>query len=352
MPTPQLHSRIVSMAGNGRCLDAVQLEVLEQSFRSWAKAAKRLDHRASRNRILLIFLIIRYTGARLSEVLKLRPSTDINFENHLVRLCKRVSKQDALCRQVQIPETISADIQNMLRSSQADGDGEDLFNVDPGHIRRKFYERAESCGFQKELGAPEVIRKSRAVELMQNNVPLPVVQKILGHSTPNLAASYVAFSEDDIHQVAKYYLEKESHRKTSARNTFFGKISAIQQGDVQAKIELTTIGGALVSTVITLDSLTRLGIKTGSLITAEVKAPWIMLQKLHQKPECTAENMFSGIVERINKGKVVTEYVLRIADGTEICSLVTSESGRKLNLRVNDQVWAIFSSFSIVLHVD
>ena len=351
------------MPGNARCLDAVQLETLEHAFRAWAKAAKRHDHHASRNRILLIFLIIRYTGARLSEVLKLRPSKDINFQNHLVRLCKAISKQDALCREVQIPEAISADIQNMLRSFQIDGDGEDLFNVDPapqgitrlfdpGHIRRKFYERAESCGFQKELGAPEIIRKSRAVELMQNNVPLPVVQKILGHSTPNLAASYVAFSEDDIYQVAKYYLEKESQRKTSARNTFFGKISAIQRGDIQAKIELTTIGGALVSTVITLDSLTRLGIKTGSLITAEVKAPWVMLQKLNQKPECTAENMFSGIVERINKGRVVTEYVVRIKDGTEICSLVTSESGRRLNLRVNDQVWAMFSSFSIVLHVD
>jgi len=352
VPTPRFHSRIVSMVENGRCLDAGQLEKLEHSFRSWVNAAGRPDHHASRNRILLIFLIIRYTGARLSEVLKLRPSKDINFQNYSVRLCKAVATQQAVCREVQIPETISAEIQNILRNSQLDAGGEELFNVDPGHIRRKFYERAESCGFPKELGAPEVIRKSRAVELMQNNVPLPVVQKILGHSTPNLAASYVAFSEDDIRQVANYYLGKESQRKTSARNTFFGKVSAIQRGDVQAKIELTTIGGVSVSTVITLDSLTRLGIKKGLLIAAEVKAPWVMLQKTHGKPECTVENMFNGIVERINKGKVVTEYVVRIADGTEICALMTSESGRRLNLRINDQVWAMFSSFATVLHVD
>lgn len=352
MPTHPFHSRIISMDENGRCLDAVQLEVLEKSFREWAGAVKRDDHRASRNRILLIFLIIRYTGARLSEVLKLRPYRDINFENQSVALCKAVSLPESLCRVVQIPEAVSAEIQTILKNAHFDSKTETPFNVDPGHIRRKFYERAASCGFQKELGAPETIRKSRAVELMQNNVPLPVVQNILGHSTPNLAASYVAFSEDDIQHVAKYYLEKESQRKTSARNTFFGKVGVVQKGDVQAKVELNTISGKSVSAAITLDSLQRLGIKTGSLLSAEIKAPWVILQRYHQRPECTAENIFSGIVERIHKGKVVTEFVVRIDDGTEICSIMTSTSGRRLNLNVNDQVWVMFNSFSVVLHID
>jgi len=38
-------------------------------------------------------------------------------------------------------------------------------------------------------------------------------------------SSYVAFSDNDIQQVAKYFIEKESFRKTSARNSFFGKIT-------------------------------------------------------------------------------------------------------------------------------
>lgn len=352
MPIPPVHSRIVSMVENGRCLDAVQLEKLEQAFRTWAKAVKRDDHRTSRDRILLIFLIIRYTGARLSEVLKLKPHQDINFQNHLVALCKTASDKESMRREVQIPETISREIQDILKNAHFGSNKEDLFNVDPGHIRRKFYEQAASCGFSKELGAPEVIRKSRAVELMQNNVPLPVVQKILGHSTPNLAASYVDFSEDDIRHVARYYLEKESRRKTSARNTLFGKVVAIAKGDIQAKIALTTVGGLSLSAVITLDSMNRLGIKTGSLITAEVKAPWVVLQKSGESPPCSAENMFNGIVERINRGKVISEYVVRIQDGTEICSIMTSESGNRLGLGINDQVWAMFNSFSVVLHVD
>ena len=40
----------------------------------------------------------------------------------------------------------------------------------------------------------ELIRKARAVELVQSNVPLPVVQSLLGLSTPNSASSFVTFS--------------------------------------------------------------------------------------------------------------------------------------------------------------
>ena len=205
-----------------------------------------------------------------------------------------------------------------------------LFQVDPGHVRRKFYERASACGFPKELGGPDALRRSRAVELLQNNMPLPVVQRILGHSTPNLTAAFVSFSEAEMHQVARFFLEKESGRKTSARNTFFGKISSIQKGDIQAKVEMVTLGGDRVTTVITNDSLARLGLKVGTLITAEVKAPWVMLQKGEAEPECSAENQFRGTIARINKGRVTTEYVVQITDGTELCSLVSSDISRLL----------------------
>ena len=38
----------------------------------------------SRQRILLIFLLIRYTGARLNEVLALHPYRDIDLQRHAV----------------------------------------------------------------------------------------------------------------------------------------------------------------------------------------------------------------------------------------------------------------------------
>lgn len=342
------HGRIVSVPKNSRYLDPVQLNRLEQAFRAWAQDTPRSDVRLSRKRILLIFLLIRYTGAKLNEVLALNPFQDINFDRQSVVF----GKSDTTPREVQIPETLSQEIQTALDDAAFQKSRDGLFNVDPGHVRRKFYERALASDFPKEMGGPDAIRKSRAVEMLQNNMPLPVVQKILGHSTPNLTASFVSFADDDIYQVAKFFLEKESKRKTSARNTFFGKINVIQKGDVQARVELVTIAGDLVTTIITNDSLTRLGLKVGTLITAEVKAPWVILQKDDEAPKCTAENKFRGTIHRITKGKVTTEYVVRIGDGTELCSVVTSDSSRKLELRENDPVWAVFNSVSVVLHLD
>jgi molybdate transport system regulatory protein len=346
------HARILSMEDTGRYLDTIQLQKLEDSFRAWAEATERSDIGISRKRILLIFLLIRHTGARLSEVLHLDPSTDIDYKNHLVRLCKSGTGSDRPCREVEISEALSADLKKTLDDPELKGAFDGIIWVDPGHIRRKFYERAESIGISRQLGTPEVIRRSRAVELLQNNMPLPVVQKILGHSTPNLAASYVEFSDKEMREVARFFVDKESLRKTSARNSFFGKIRAIQKGDIQCRIELATISGDTLTTVITNDSLTRLGLKIGSLITAEVKAPWIILEKGDREPKCSAENRLRGTVARIHEGKVTTEFVVRIPDGTELCSIMTANSGRGMALRVNDPVWVLFNSFSVVLHID
>ena len=342
------HGRIVSAPQGSRYLDPAQLNQLEQAFRQWAQGTPRADVRLSRKRILLIFLLIRYTGAKLNEVLALSLVRDINLERQSVGF----GNPDAARREVQIPERLTQEIQAALDDAAFQQSRDGLFNVDPGHVRRKFYERALACGFAKGLGGPDAIRKSRAVELMQNNVPLPVVQRILGQSSPNLTAAFVSFSDEDIRQAEKFFLEKESRRKTSARNTFFGKISDIQKGDIQAKVELVTMGGYCITTVITNDSLARLGLKPGILITAEVKAPWVVLQKGDQEPECSTENMFQGTVERIIQGQVTTEYVVRISDGTELCSVVTSDSSRRLDLYENDPVWAIFNSFSVVLQLD
>jgi molybdate transport system regulatory protein len=340
------------MPDEAHCLDTFKLNQMEQSFRTWAEGSPRADVRLSRKRILLIFLLIRYTGAKLNEVLALNPFHDINFKRCEVLLGKTETKNGRLPREVQIPKAISEELKAALNNPFFKKYLDNLFQVDPGHVRRKFYERAIDSGLSPSTGSPESIRRSRAVELMQSNMPLPVVQRMLGHSTPSVTASYVAFSDDDIQQVAKFFIERESSRKTSARNSFFGKISSIKKGDIQTKVELTTIGGDTIATVITNDSLSRLGLKAGSLITAEVKAPWVILQKSDREPESTAENRFAGTVARINRGEITTEYVVRISDGTELCSVVTTENARQMGFKENDRVWVMFNSFSVVLHTD
>ena len=265
-------------------------------MRRWAGETQRADVLLSRRRILLIFLLIRYTGAKLNDVLILHPFQDIDFKHHTVLLGRTGKKNSRPLREVQIPEAISKEIRSLLDDPAFRKYLGSLFKVDPGHVRRTFHERALDGGFPPAMGSPESIRKSRAVELMQSNMPLSVVQKILGHSTLNMTASYVDFSDIDMEQVAKHFIDRESYRKTTARNSFFGKISSLEKGDIQAKVEMVTLSGDKVTTIITNESLSRLGLKTGSLITAEVKAPWVILQKSDREPESTAENLFRFVL--------------------------------------------------------
>ena len=345
------HRRISFESDSEKCLDTLQLNKLEQSFRDWIETASRSDVRLSRRRILLIFLLIRYTGAKLSEALSLDPLKDIDFENQFLLFERSNGESGTSQRKVQISATLCNQIREIVISdlSLKDDVSQSKPNIDPGFVRRKFYERAEACGIPKHLGAPETLRKSRAVELIQNNMPLPAVQMLLGHSNPSLTSSYVSFSEDDLQEVTKLFMQKESNRKTSARNSFFGKIQTVQKGDIQTRVELITVGGHLITTIITNSSLDRLGLKKGMLITAEVKAPYVILQKTDDEIRCSADNIFNGTVERISKGEINTEYIVRISDGTEVCSIVTSESCRRLALEKGDNVWVLFNSFSVLL---
>ncbi len=344
--------RIISGSDQQEYLDTIALARLEKSFRDWSEISIRSDTRLSRKRILIIFLLIRYTGAKLNEVLALDPFTDIDFNRQTVEFGRHLNKSGVRLREVQISEKLAEGINNMLSDPNFRIALKEKFFVDPGFVRRKFYERARECGFPKQLGSPELIRKARAVEMMQNNVPLPVVQLILGHSTPNLTSSYVSFSPDEIRQVTRTFIEQESSRKTSARNSFFGKVQEIRQSDIQAYIRLATIGGQELTAIITNDSLERLGLNKGRLVKAEIKAPWIILQKGKKEPLSSAENRFSGTVTRINKGELYTEYAIRIADGTELCAVVSTMDTQRMNLTAGSAVWALFSCYAVVLHVE
>jgi len=343
---------IISSPGDGSCLDTVQLNQLEQAFRQWVEASPRSHVQLSRRRILLVFLLIRYTGAKLNEVLALDPFTDIDAAKQTVCIRDLEGGTQTCAREISIAAPLSQEIREALADPRFRDSLTNLFAIDPAFVRRKFYERAEICGFAKRLGGPEMIRRARAVELMQSNMPLPAVQKLLGHSTPNLTSAYFSFSAEELQRITKLFVERESSRKTSARNTFFGKIAEIQRGDIQSLVYLINHAGYPLIAMITNNSLERLGLRSGRLVTAEVKAPWVILQRSDTEPRSSAENRFMGEVILINKGKVSAEYVVSIGNGMELCSVVSTTAAKELNLKVGDSVRTLFNCFAVILNAD
>ena len=332
--------RIISIAEGKHCLDSVQMEQLEQAFRYWAETPVRPNLALSRKRILLIFLLIRYTGAKLSEVLALDMEKSLDVQQQLIAVGTR---------KVQIAQHVAQTLRDVL---QAASGSLRHFAIDPAFVRRKFYERAEDCGFSKNRASPEMIRKARAIELMQGNLPVPVVQRLLGHSTPNLTTACVTFSEEDMRQVTRWYMENESGRKTSARNSFFGKVHSLRKGEVQTLVYITTLDGGLLTTIVTNTSAEHLGLKPGSLLSAEVKAPWLVLERQDSEGRNSLENRWEGIIARITPGKVNTECAVCIAGGAELCAVVSSPGFEKLRLKEGDPVCVLFSCYAVILRAN
>jgi molybdopterin-binding protein len=67
--------------------------------------------------------------------------------------------------------------------------------------------------------------------------------------------------------------------KIGARNRLEGEVAEIKRGMVMCQVKVKIAGGAVMESVMTLDSLTELGIKVGDKVRVAVKAVNVMLIK-------------------------------------------------------------------------
>ncbi|MGI6638130.1 MAG: TOBE domain-containing protein [Desulfobulbus sp.] len=329
------------------CLNSNQLAKLEASFRTWVEEG-RPGLRLARNRILLIFLLIRYAGIKLSEVLRLDIKEALDSKAHKLSIPESEGKPG---RDLALAKDISHELQLLLQDAAfCEYLEQNGLQVDPAFVRRKFYERADECGFAKQLGSPEMIRRARAVELMQANIPLPAVQQFLGQATAGLTTAYSPFDENTLQDMTAWFIEREGKQLSSARNTLHGRVCAVCQGTVQALVEVNTATQQSLRVIITMDSLKRLGVHEGQFVTAEIKAPWLHLSK--NEPTCSADNCFFGEIVRITESSLVVEYIVRSVGGVEFCALLSRPAAEQLGLERGERAWVFFSCFAAVLHAD
>lgn len=335
---------------SARRLDTVALAALEKSFRDFAQDAARPDVALSRRRLLGVFLLLRATGARLGEVLGLDERRDIDCAAGLVRFADR---------EAQLTPEVCAEIAALAELPGASRLAGRLLALDQGQVRRTFAERALAAGLPRELSSPTVLRRSRAAEMLGGGVPLPVVQRALGQSSPALTAAWHDWPDEDARRLVARFLARE-RRRTSARNAFFGRVARIVRGDVQALVEVEAVGGQLLRSVITVGSLDSLGLREGGMVTAEIKAPWVLMAAADAAgdggadcapppPVRGADNGFCGVVMAVREGAVTTEVVTELADGTAICAVVTTGSAKELGLAPGRTAWVFWSAFAMIL---
>ncbi len=331
-------------------LDSEQLEAFTESFRGWYRQAARPDIHRARGRVWLVYLALRYTGARLGEVLAIDDRRDIDVDQGVIKFWADGQRVGEPRREVKLPDAAMAEIAAYLENAEEMRGT--VLQLDQGYVRRKFSERAKAIGLPRELGNPRVLRHSRAIELLRSGAPLQVVQNLLGHASINLTAHYCDFSEEDLKRLVQYYIQKEMRMKTSARNSFTGKVADIKIGEILSEVELVTPSGYKLVSVITNESLLNLDLVRGSIATAIVKAPWIIIEKDADSTKTSARNRLRGKITEIKAGKIVAEVIATLDDGTGMVTLITVPSLANLNLQVGDSAWFLFKSFSVILNVD
>jgi molybdate transport system regulatory protein len=337
-------ARIFQVPESVKYLNPAQLDVLKKSFREWLHAARETRARQGRTRIWLLFLMLRYTGMRLGEVLELDDQTDFDLVRGVVRVRGEAAREIPL--PVEVMDSLALFFDDPM-SLELRGQ---VFRLDQGYVRRKFSELGQGTDIPRELLNPRVLRHSRAVELLRGGVPLVVVDAMLGHQSPS--SQYVSFSDADTRRIMNHYIFKERKMKTSARNMFVGQISAIRDGMILSEVEVTTATGLKVVSVITKESFENLGLAMGMTVIATVKAPWVVLVKEASMFKTSARNKFCGRISAVNTGQIAAEVVVDLADGTKITSLITDESVTNLDLKVGDEICAMVKAFSVILTLE
>ncbi len=147
------------------------------------------------------------------------------------------------------------------------------------------------------------------------------------------------------------FLFKRLIMKASARNQFFGKVTEVSIGVVNATVVVKLKGGEKIVASITKESADDLAIKVGVDVVALVKVPQIIIITDFGGYRISARNQLQGIVARIQKGSVNSEVAIELAGGDTIISTITNESIETLGLAVGSPATAAFKAGSVILGV-
>ncbi len=136
--------------------------------------------------------------------------------------------------------------------------------------------------------------------------------------------------------------------KTSARNQFFGPITALREGAVNFEVCLRLDDDNELVAIITRESAERLGLAIGKEVHAFVKASSVILM-MDPVVRTTARNHLWGKVTRLHPGAVNDEITLTLPGGRNVIAIVTHASAERMGLSEGASACALFKASSVIL---
>lgn len=204
LPVRSRSGSIVPFMGTSRAvkyLSSIELVTLEQA---WQKARDTALRPKQFGRYGLVFLLLRHTGARLTEVFGIDDTRDVDFRNaeiRLVTLKQRTKKGSLPTRIVPVPPWVTNEIAAYLvQYPEMKGR---VFKLKKQNFWVRFRAIALEAGIPEDLAHPHVLRHTRAIELLRAGIPVTIVQDLLGHSSLTTTAVYLRMSGAEAKAVLK-----------------------------------------------------------------------------------------------------------------------------------------------------
>lgn len=139
------------------------------------------------------------------------------------------------------------------------------------------------------------------------------------------------------------------HFKTSADNSFYGKISEIKDGAVMSIVSIDC-GGIIIYSSVSKHSIDRMGLKKGTEVCAVINSnQLIILDDEDNNDKLSAANIFSGTVTSVKKGAVNGEVFIKLSDTSSLYVIVTNESVDTMGIKYGRNLKAACSSASVIV---
>ncbi|MEM1973531.1 MAG: site-specific integrase [Thermoplasmata archaeon] len=176
-----------------------ELNRLTLEFQKWYEEKRGIV----RARYWLVFLFLRYTGARISEILNIDESRDLDYKNSTVRLItlKRTGKKKGQFRIIPIPDRLISEYLRIIKLFPS-LEGK-IFKIARNNFFNIFKDLCIKAGIPEKIAHPHVLRHTRAIELLRAGIPVTAVQQLMGHASLNTTAMYLRYSNIEIQGLMK-----------------------------------------------------------------------------------------------------------------------------------------------------
>lgn len=135
--------------------------------------------------------------------------------------------------------------------------------------------------------------------------------------------------------------------QTSARNQFFGTVTARSNQQVQQHLQILLANGKTsLNALITQQSAERLRLKAGKEVLALIKAPWV---KLCVETPPPADNVLRGRIAGIQPGVDNSEVLVALAGGETLCATVPNDLASQQQFEPEQQVYAYFDADKVII---